>query len=93
MAKKKKAAKSRAAKTAKAPKAKKAAAAPRVESTRDRATASLLGMVSDLGGRFEELKRRTSEGAERAKEIAQEIRKNVIEPRWKALKNARSKKR
>ena len=88
MAKKKKTSRPRAAKTVKAKKA-----APRVESTRDRATTTLLGMVKDLGGRFEELKRRTSEGADRAREIAQEIRKNVIEPRWRALKNARRKKR
>lgn len=90
MAKKKKS-RPRATKTAKTAKAKKAG--PRVQSTRDRATSSLLGMVKDLGSRFEELKRRTSEGADRAREIAQEIRKNVIEPRWRALQNARRKKR
>lgn len=97
MAKKKKASKAKSSSSPKAKKsaprteAKKAAVAP--TSGRDRAAASLLGMVADLGSRFEELKRRTGEGAERAKEIAQEIRKNVIEPRWRALKNARGKKR
>ena len=98
MAKKKKASK---AKSGSSSPAKAKTSAPRTEakkaaapqSGRDRAAASLLGMVADLGSRFEELKRRTGEGAERAKEIAQEIRKNVIEPRWRALKNARAKKR
>ena len=53
---------------------------------------ALLGMVKDLGNRFEELKKRTSEGAERAAEIAREIRKTVIEPRWRAFQAARKKR-
>lgn len=53
---------------------------------------ALLGMVKDLGNRFEELKKRTQEGAERAAEIAREIRKTVIEPRWRAFQNSRKKR-
>ncbi len=78
---------------AKKKKAKKAGARKGGSKKKSSSTsATLLGMVKDLGNRFEELKKRTSEGAERAAEIARELRKTVIEPRWRAFQNARKRR-
>jgi len=66
--------------------------ATRTAAKKKTAGGGLLTMVQDLGKRFEELKKRTSEGAERAAEIAREIRKTVIDPRIRAFQNARKKR-
>ena len=94
MAKKKKSGSKGKAKTSAKTASKKSASSSSSSSSSSSGSTSdrLLGMVGDLGKRFEELKKRTSEGAERAKEIAQEIRKNVIEPRIKAFRDSRKKR-